>query len=1148
MRFVENGPDIPREIRHSREQGNVVFFCGAGVSLSAGLPGFPELTDKMITALDPEPKSDIRKWFDHTHPHFPTPYADIYQAMQDEFGVEWVEHYLSEFLGAPPKSNTSNHGWILELSKNTANKPQVITTNIDPLFEKAWHENQKLEVHHPPRLPDGNFSGVVYLHGKRKNPKPATERKNYIFSTSDFGRAYLSDAWATDFIKDLLYTGKRIVFVGYSADDPPVKYLLQALHASDQHHSLYAFADYCEKEGSPEEVTQNWRNKGVTVMPYPSANERKDHSALWRSLQKWAWKKRTPLRWDQLMRRLSARSPSKLKPYIREQIVEWVGSFEGRLTFNESNPPPPAQWLEELPNCDLEHLTEWFSHILNDPFTARWTAQQKILPEKLLKSLQFNIQYGSRSLDKIAFNIWYLIVQAYAANTADAHSEWDRACRDLSDPESRPRHLNIIRICLIPRIKLGPSRPKRELSWDNPDTITKFTIEFPIHPSDFGQLRVDGEVLPYVFAIFRNALEQTALLLAQLPALSIWDMPDLPRNSKKSTRSPNEGIWSKTAELFDQLIKANPEKAKAETHIWPENEPFFFDKLRLYAWSKPELATGQCVAERLLSEKAPSFWEPNNRLQYIQLLSTRWNDFSPYNRELIEKSICSGNPSLRTTQDDVAEAYEQQTIHATLHELKEQECTLSPFAEHILAKQEMSSHAALIKDHNKRIFDSLSEKFNFTKPPPPLINTAFSTPLDTSSGLYIKPKWYKEDIEQAAKDIPMILLQVLQENEHPEYFIDGWKELAVSCPHKLESVQARALATAFLELPETCHISLAQFLPRWFKGQLPNHAKECRKEALKWWDEYFNFLTSQPGSLHAQEWVSNHDHLSQSPLFMLIECLMAFSSGPDLLLRYEKALAFEHPMQAQVVCALASQMVALFEQDALWTIQNLRRHFHNENCEAAWSGFLRDKGQFKKSSPALISHLKRPFLCASRSVSGWNWNGSSAAIFFAEFYATTAMFNFIPDNHARQFLRNVGDAGRNKVIEQLMDEEKFWPHLLKPLIEKAWPKDANCKTPEMSKTFANALIRTGCDFPGAVDTLLPFLGETEQLLFSFDTKEIIAQHPKAFLNLLDRVVADAVQNRPWKLRDLIDQIAVNDPKLKTDQKWTRLFYIAFANE
>lgn len=33
MRFFEDGPDIPDQLIEARENGEVVFFCGAGISI-----------------------------------------------------------------------------------------------------------------------------------------------------------------------------------------------------------------------------------------------------------------------------------------------------------------------------------------------------------------------------------------------------------------------------------------------------------------------------------------------------------------------------------------------------------------------------------------------------------------------------------------------------------------------------------------------------------------------------------------------------------------------------------------------------------------------------------------------------------------------------------------------------------------------------------------------------------------------------------------------------------------------------------------------------------------------------------------------------------------------------------------------------------
>jgi len=47
MQFVRHGPDIPERLLQLHEDGRVVFFCSAGISCPAGLPGFKELVEAL---------------------------------------------------------------------------------------------------------------------------------------------------------------------------------------------------------------------------------------------------------------------------------------------------------------------------------------------------------------------------------------------------------------------------------------------------------------------------------------------------------------------------------------------------------------------------------------------------------------------------------------------------------------------------------------------------------------------------------------------------------------------------------------------------------------------------------------------------------------------------------------------------------------------------------------------------------------------------------------------------------------------------------------------------------------------------------------------------------------------------------------------
>src|SRR3546814_9402072 len=64
MRFTAGGPALPDELLTARDAGQVLFFCGAGVSQAkAGLPNFATLAGKVLTLLGSALDSPARRLF-----------------------------------------------------------------------------------------------------------------------------------------------------------------------------------------------------------------------------------------------------------------------------------------------------------------------------------------------------------------------------------------------------------------------------------------------------------------------------------------------------------------------------------------------------------------------------------------------------------------------------------------------------------------------------------------------------------------------------------------------------------------------------------------------------------------------------------------------------------------------------------------------------------------------------------------------------------------------------------------------------------------------------------------------------------------------------------------------------------------------------
>jgi hypothetical protein len=341
MRFRADGPSIPVELLEQRDRGNVVFFCGAGVSKPAGLPSFPELAKRVMTALGTSDESTSRALLDQGDGA--QNLDRVFNLLYQEYRRDEVDEAVNRILRTPRSANTAAHATILRLSRSAAGQPQVVTTNFDRLFERV---DGSLQFHVGPALPDirsvGSFEGLVYLHGRTWTPGGSSRGrgKELILSSADFGRAYLADGWATRFVRELLES-YFIVLVGYSASDPPVRYLLEGLQSrrGSEASTIYAF-----DQGDFDAVVDRWRSLGVQALPYPAPPDRQ-HAALWNTLSAWAARADDPDEWRRSIVALAQRSPSQLEPFQRGQVAAVVRTSEGAADFANANPPPSAEWL-----------------------------------------------------------------------------------------------------------------------------------------------------------------------------------------------------------------------------------------------------------------------------------------------------------------------------------------------------------------------------------------------------------------------------------------------------------------------------------------------------------------------------------------------------------------------------------------------------------------------------------------------------------------------------------------------------------------------------------------------------------------------------------------------------------------------------------
>jgi hypothetical protein len=298
--------------------------------MPAGLPSFFDLTKAIIAKLGVPETSKSRILYER-------PLDQVFGLLQREYTPSRIEAEVAKQLKTPSKADVSYHDSVLRLSSDIEQKPFVVTTNFDLLFERA---RKGLQRWAPPMLPDmsgdQNHHGIVYLHGRLSHAKrEAFGTQGLVLGSGDFGRAYLADGWATRFFRQLLER-RVVVLLGYSAGDPPVRYLLEDLHASTSAklRTIYAF-----DRGEASEVRAKWRALGITGIPYDT------YEQLWQTLSAWAQRADNSETWKAGVVKLAQRLPRTLQPYERGQVAAMVATIEGAKMFANANPVPSAEWL-----------------------------------------------------------------------------------------------------------------------------------------------------------------------------------------------------------------------------------------------------------------------------------------------------------------------------------------------------------------------------------------------------------------------------------------------------------------------------------------------------------------------------------------------------------------------------------------------------------------------------------------------------------------------------------------------------------------------------------------------------------------------------------------------------------------------------------
>lgn len=198
------GITIPEPILTAHEEGRLVIFTGAGVSMSppSDLPNFLGLAVAIGKKLQSKEDPSSPAWIHQ---------LDAYLGSLDDDKKYDIHRLAQGIVTVPTSKPNDNHDALARIAaKGTV---RVITTNYDLHLERRLevHCDPSVEVFKAPAMPLGDsFEGLVYLHGSAEAPP-----ERLVVTDRDFSKAYFHSAWAARFL-ERMFSNYVVLFVGYS--------------------------------------------------------------------------------------------------------------------------------------------------------------------------------------------------------------------------------------------------------------------------------------------------------------------------------------------------------------------------------------------------------------------------------------------------------------------------------------------------------------------------------------------------------------------------------------------------------------------------------------------------------------------------------------------------------------------------------------------------------------------------------------------------------------------------------------------------------------------------------------------------------------------------------------------------------------------
>lgn len=707
--FARKGAlDIPLELSEAQENDELVFFCGAGISYPAGLPDFAGLVDEVYEDI-PEIKDELE--LQSIKSGFYDRALGLLETRLEKdstTGINLVRRAIISLLKIDSDGDLETHKALLQLSKTNNGKYRLVTTNVDHGFLMA-EDDVKEHFDAAPTLPvpkPHKWSTVVHLHGlidKEQDPNG----KHLVFTSGDFGTAYLTERWASKFVTEL-FLNFTVVFVGYSINDPVIRYMTDAI-AAERLHGGHFKPSFVIAEAPPSKkaaATKEWKAKGVEPLLYSKGG--KKHPNLHNSLKAWAAHSRDGLDSKERIIKSKARLVP-LPPYGLDESVkqvldtlkervnknhEDVTGFPAKVFSELQDPAAPIEWLPILdeegllsvsetnqrvdltsnslstnlaqPNKISRNLWGWLLHHLANKVFVRWVIDAGICLHPLFKDMVRRHLDQDSSLMEPYLSFWKIAVSGeIRCNNSFSISNYSV----LKDLVKRPDELafNAFSKLLAPTYLITKSFERSQhVDVEKGVEASPFSIEVVsgLAEWEFDSL-VKSDGYPENYTKLLEYSSQSLLKAMKLLSYignandkddrSHWVIVSIEPHEQNDRFNSLSCLIELNRDLWSALYKQNKPSAQLALSIWRSYKFPVFRRLVLYAYTFKGIITPKDALSYLLEDDGWWLWSVCTYRETFRLLNKIWPLLKQRDAERLLNFVVQGPPRDNLCEDDYRE-------------------------------------------------------------------------------------------------------------------------------------------------------------------------------------------------------------------------------------------------------------------------------------------------------------------------------------------------------------------------------------------------------------------------------------------------------------------------------------------------------------